>query len=252
MAGTFRWTRWLAVLVLAGTVIAAAIVFWRARTHDVSGNKIGLFTSLPILWPEADGVAGALPHDAPAHWALATIRGHGSVLPLDRLASDGGAQPLGGVGMIVIAQPRPLAPDENVALDQWVRGGGRMLLFADPMLTIHSRFPLGDPRRPQDTVLLSPILTRWGLRLEFDELQPVGERLADMAGVAAPINLAGRFVAADQGGRCSVMSSGLVARCVVGKGLVLAVADAALLEGADDRGDDRSQVLDRLIEMAGR
>lgn len=252
MAGTFRWTRWLAVLVLAGAVIAAGIVFWRARTHDVFGNKIGLFTSLPILWPEADGVAGALQHDAPAHWALATLRRHGSVLPLDRLASDGGAQPLGGVDMIVIAQSRPLAPDENVVLDQWVRAGGRVLLFADPMLTIHSRFPLGDPRRPQDTVLLSPILTRWGLRLEFDQDQPIGEKLADMAGGAAPINLAGSFVTADESGRCSVMSSGLVARCAIGKGLVLAVADAALLEEADDPSDDRSQALDRLIEMAGR
>ena len=252
MAGKFRGTRWLAVLVLAGAVIVAAIVFWRARTHDASANKIGLFTSLPILWPEADGVAAVLRHDAPAHWALATIRRHGSVLPLDRLASDGGAQPLGGLDMIVIAQPRPLAPDENVAFDQWVRAGGRVLLFADPMLTIHSRFPLGDPRRPQDTVLLSPILTRWGLRLESDELQPIGERLADMAGGAAPINLAGRFVAADENGQCSVMSSGLVARCAVGKGLVLAIADAALLDGVGDPSDDRSQVLDRLIDMAGQ
>ena len=50
-----------------------------------------------------------------------------------------------------------------------MRGGGRVLLFADPMLTRHSAFALGDRRRPQDVVLLSPILARWRLELQFDE-----------------------------------------------------------------------------------
>ena len=67
----------------------------------------------------------------------------------------------------MMIQPRPLSPQENVALDNWVAAGGRLLLFADPALTEDSAFAIGDRRRPQDVVLLSPILARWGLELEL-------------------------------------------------------------------------------------
>jgi hypothetical protein len=42
-----------------------------------------------------------------------------------------------------------------------------------------------------------------------------------------PVNLPGRFVSE---GKCQVDSEGLLARCAIGKGRVLAVADAALLD----------------------
>jgi hypothetical protein len=132
-----------------------------------SGKKlepIGLYTSLPIFWRETHELSGLLDADAPHHWALDVIGSHGTVLPLDSLPVSGGALPLPREGLLVMAQPRSLAPDENVTLDKWVRAGGHVLLFADPMLMGESGFALGDKRRPQDVVLLSPILARWGNR----------------------------------------------------------------------------------------
>ena len=152
-------------------------------------DAIGLFTTLPILWAESDDLRGLLRSDTPPHWALAALRARGEVKPVDSLMPRKDAPLVPGVGLLVMAQPRALAPQENVALDDWVRRGGRLLLFADPLLTEESAFAFGDRRRPQDVVLLSPILARWGLRLEFDEGQPPGERLADLDGVTLPVNL---------------------------------------------------------------
>lgn len=188
-------------------------------------EPVGLFTTLPIVWNEAEDIAGLLRSDERPHWAREALAEQGEIVPLDRLAP---MPP--GLRLAVLAQPRALAPEENLALDRWVRGGGRLLLFADPLLTAHSVYALGDRRRPQATALLSPILTRWGLRLEFDEAQPGGARTALWEGAAIPVDLPGRFVATAR--RCAVSAGGLVARCKVGKGRVTALADAALLEPA--------------------
>ena len=50
----------------------------------------------------------------------------------------------------LLLMAKPLAqPAENlVALDQWVRAGGRVLLLADPMLEWGDERPLGDATRP--------------------------------------------------------------------------------------------------------
>ena len=60
-----------------------------------------------------------------------------------------------------MAHPLAQTAENLVALDQWVRGGGRVLLLADPMLEWPSERPLGDPLRPppmfMDTGLLAPL-----------------------------------------------------------------------------------------------
>jgi hypothetical protein len=126
--------------------------------------------------------------------------------------------------------------EENVALDGWVRAGGKALVFADPMLTQDSVFALGDKRRPQDVVLISPILGRWGLELRFDETQSAG--LRKNAGEGVLVSLPGQFASRPGGvdARCAIGPEGLIARCRIGKGRVLLVADAAVLEPFEDHG----------------
>ena len=208
----------------------AAALLAAACAAPAEPRRTGLFASLPILWRETGNLGDHLKTDAPPHWALAVLRGQGTVTPLDSLQPGPLGSPLRGIDRLVMAQPRPLSPGENVALDAWVRGGGRLLLFADPMLTSGSAFAIGDRRRPEDIVMLSPILGHWGLTLTFDEDQPPGEHNADLLGVPAPVNLPGRLVLTGTGKRCRLLSDGLAAHCRFGKGVVLIVADAALLE----------------------
>lgn len=231
------------LLVLA--VIGGALSWGQDEPAPTRPQTTGLFTTLPILWNENGGVSDLLSDKAPPHWALAVLRRHGPVLALDGLGAGEEAQGLPRMDLLIMAQPRPLSPDENVALDDWVRNGGHVLLLADPMLTQDTRFSPGDPRRPHDIAMLSPILGRWGLRLTFDEAQTAGERVVDLLGHAIPVNLAGEFERLPGTGTCRIEGGGLLARCKVGKGRVTALADAALLE--PHRSTEGPDALEALI-----
>lgn len=196
---------------------------------------VGLFTSLPILWREEAQLSDLL-RPAPPHWAKAVIGQAGSIVPLDKL--DGDDPRLAGLTMLVMAQPRPLAPAESVALDAWLRQGGRLLVFADPMLTEHSAFAPGDRRRPQDIVRLDALLRRWGLAMRFDARQPAGERTVAINGVPLPVNLPGRLSATGGNPACRIAAQGLLAECRIGRGRLRILADAALLERGPSNGDD--------------
>jgi len=208
---------------------------------------LGLFGTIPIYWGEGGDVVDVLASNAEPDWVRTKLEERYTLAPLDALEEG----TLANQQRLMLVQPRALAPSENVALDRWVRAGGRALILADPMLTRPSKFPIGDRRRPQDVVLLSPILTRWGLELRFDAGQGDAERLVDAGGLSLPVRLAGEFAPLphDGGVNCVLSKSRLVARCQVGSGRVTLVADAAVLD-ADDTdavSADRRQVLDTLV-----
>ncbi len=226
----------LLALALLMTLVGGGL-FWQyvARHNGAAQQPLGLFTSLPILWAEHGNLRDVLAEPASPHWAKAVLEQYGKVVALDTLEGDS-LSGLSRFDRLIIAQPRPLMPEENVALDGWVRAGGKALVFADPMLTQDSAFALGDKRRPQDVVLISPILGRWGLELRFDDAQAAG--LRENAGEGVPVNLPGQFASRPGGvdARCTIGPEGLIARCRIGKGRVLLVADAAVLESSDDHG----------------
>ena len=103
-------------------------------------------------------------------------------------------------------------------------------------------------------MLISPILKRWGLELQFDETQPVGERWTDAYDGEFPVNLPGKFVpvAASAPSQCTVSESGLLAQCEVGEGRVTLLADAAILdwEGEGDLPSRPRAALDDLVATA--
>lgn len=205
-------------------------------------------TSLPILWAEEPSIGAMLGKgEAPPHWARAMLEARGQIYPLDRIANE----TLRGVDLAVLAQPRPLAPEEMVALDRWVRGGGRLLLFADPMLTAHSIFPLGDPRRPQAIAMVDALLAHWGLDLGYDDEAAEGEKVVRAGGIDLPVNLPGSLKAS--GKRCTVDGSGLIATCRVGQGLAVVVADAALFESeGPEAPEPRKSALFALLDLVDK
>lgn len=238
-----------AIVVLLLVLLALAAFVWLSRAgKSQPGEPIGLFTTLPLLWNEDPDIAASLKPDQQPHWARAVIAARGPIVPLDMLAGAPGHAPLDRVRRLIVAQPRVLGPQENVALDAWVQGGGRLLLIADPALTEESAFPLGDPRRPQAVALLSPILAHWGLELRFDDRQTLGKRDHAVMGVAIPANLAGHFATQGQA-NCKLWGEGLVVTCTIGKGRVVALADAAVLE-RDDAGSQHAKALSWLLDAA--
>ena len=65
--------------------------------------------------------------------------------------------------LLLMAHPLAQPAEDLVALDQWVRRGGRVLLLADPMLEWPSKRPLGDPLRPPPMFMDTGLLAHWGL-----------------------------------------------------------------------------------------
>ncbi|GGD56881.1 ABC transporter [Erythrobacter arachoides] len=212
----------------AALLLAAPLSAQDGPAPSAAGARpqVALMGTVPIYWGEAEGFADLLSGDAPSHWARSVIARHAEPVPLDYLS----AEALAPYRYLLMAQPRGLTGEENVALDAWVRGGGRLLLFADPLMTGESRFHLGDRRRPQDVALLSPILAHWGLELHFDAAQDDGPATVDHFGSAIPVNMRGSFSANGEKTGCAIPGDGLLAHCAIGTGEALLVADAALLD----------------------
>ena len=235
--------------MLLGLAAALGAIGWLGTVRNAKGTQpIGLFTSLAIMWSDSPDLGADLRGDQAPHWARGVLERRGPVAALDTLAGLPGHGPLDGLTRLVIVQPRPLSPQENVALDDWVRGGGQLLLLADPALTEDSAFAIGDPRRPQAVALLSPILGRWGLDLLFDDAQQLGEEQREVLGADVPVNLAGHFAMRGQA-NCRLWDGGLAVTCKIGQGRVVAVADAAVLE-RDDPAGTRPRAFSALLDSA--
>lgn len=232
-----------ATRVLVSALVALAPLAAQAQA-DRQPSALGLMGTIPIFWGEADGVADLIDGSAKEHWARPLLAASHDLKPLDYLNSA----TLGGLRLLLIAQPRALSGEENVALDGWVRTGGRLLLFADPMMTGHSRFALGDRRRPQDIVLLSPILARWGLKLEYLEGQQPVAHLVGAGGIALPVNLPGRLVPTGSDSECSLSGDGILAQCRIGQGRATIMADAMLLD-LDQPDQAASEALGALLAL---
>jgi hypothetical protein len=116
-----------------------------------------------------------------------------------------------------------------VDLDQWVRGGGRVLLLADPKLDWPSERPLGGRLRPPPAFADTGLLWHWGIKLTGPDPNgpaSVGNGKLDIL-AASPGRLAS--------GSCAVAGQGFVARCKVGRGKATVIADADFLN-VDEKG----------------
>src|SRR3546814_4879137 len=114
-----------------------------------------------------------------------------------------------------------------VAIDAFVRGGGRAVVLADALSGWPARHPLGDPRNPPVTSLLTPLLQHWGLVLAAapsadHEIQPV-----DVEGFRLRLVSAGRF--ARSSSQCQAFAGHNILRCPIGEGEAWLVGDAHLL-----------------------
>jgi len=146
--------------------------------------------------------------------------------------------------LLLMAQPLAQTAENLVALDDWVRRGGHLMLLADPMLDWPSERPLGDALRPPPMFMDTGLLAHWGLRLDGPDER--GPRLRRLGGrevlTASPGTLSGSA--------CAVGADGLVAHCRVGMGEATVVADADLLDIRDLDGPTRNNLDALLAELA--
>ena len=133
---------------------------------------------------------------------------------LTRLERDFRVRPIGvsdavslhGGTLLLMAQPRAQPAEALVDLDNWVRGGGKVMILADPRLEWPSERPLGDALRPPFDYADTGLLKHWGMTL-------------DASGSRGTLH-------ADAGAPCRTSPDGLIAHCEIGKGRAEVIADA--------------------------
>jgi hypothetical protein len=213
--------RWGVIIVLiAALIAAAAFAFTRlheppAPTPSVKPTLL-LLTSLPLVFGEQFSLQGG---GSPA---LKALDRRYRVVPI----SVTSPAELSKGRLLLMAHASAQTAENLVALDDWVRGGGGLLLLADPMLEWPSSRPLGDPLRPAPMFMDTGLLQHWGLRLDApDKRGPAMRRLGGYQVLtASPGTLSGK---------CAISPDRLVARCSIAKGRATIVADADLLDTAD-------------------
>ena len=232
VAAMRRWRRrlrWPALLLLVLLYYAAGQgVLGLGYAAGAADRKPGLaiLTGLPLRWQGGgDDLAAMLaagPSDAPA---LAALEGRFAVRLVDSLADVHPDEAL------LVAHPRALAPADLVRLDERARRGGPAGLPADPPSTRPPPHPLGDPRNPPVTSLLTPLLDHWGITLAAPDPGREGEAplFTGPGGRKLLLHSAGRFTRLPDG--CSAYGDGRAARCRFSSGphMVWLVGDADML-----------------------
>lgn len=204
--------------------LAALVFLAGCREAPARADKpdVLLLTSLPVLFGEDFSLeAGPSPlRDAlEARFTVKPI----ALAERAQLGPDG--------GLLLMAQPRAQTAEALVELDAWVRGGGRLLLLADPLLEWPTSKGLGDPLAPMIAFADTGLLKHWGLVLYRPE-----------SGGAS-----GSFEVV-KGANCTLEDEASLARCSVGKGKVTVIADADFVR--NEAGARR--VADELDRLARR
>jgi hypothetical protein len=229
------------LILLAALIGAAAIAYAvghrppEAPPPRPAGQRptLLLLTSLPIVFGEDFSIQG---EGSPALKALQTRY---RVLPIS--VTDPAELAKGR--LLLMAHPLAQPAEDLVALDRWVRDGGRVLLLADPMLEWPSDRPLGDALRPPAMFMDTGLLAHWGLRLDAPDER--GPQVRKLGGFEVLTASPGALF-----GSCRISEDRLVAHCAVGQGRATIVADGDLLDTAVLGSSSKSNIDGVLTELA--
>jgi hypothetical protein len=226
----------LAIVALAGAAALGFAVAGRAPKPPpprppADRPTLLLLTSLPLVFPDHFSLhEGGSP-------VLKALETRYRVVPIS--VTDPADLKRGR--LLLMAHPLAQPAEDLVALDDWVRHGGRLLLLADPMLEWPSERPLGDPLRPPPMFMDTGLLAHWGLRLDAPDER--GTRPGRLGGLDIVTDSPGALY-----GKCRIGRDRLVVHCRVGRGEATIIADADFLDAQRVGGKHNLDAL--LIELA--
>lgn len=231
LASSRKWmSASLTAILLCGFAIGWQQLAWRIipNAYAIAPDKlirITILSSLPLEQTYGETVAARLHGEVQVAPVLASLRDQFTV----RLIDDATASDFAETDVLLLAHPRALSPQSLVEIDAWVRAGGKAIILADGLSSWPPSYPLGDPRNPPVTSMLTPLLTHWGLRLDAPSPADSGLHVWRQGRHRLHLLSAGRFVR--ENGGCALSNDGIYGDCTIGAGRVLLLADADLLHG---------------------
>lgn len=196
-----------------------------AANEGAAKEKVLLMTSLPLIWGEGASMEDVLAGNAaPA----AIYKAWQERYEIEAVDSFEGLE-ASDADIVILAQPRAMAPADLASFDEWVRAGGRALILTDPMLVWPSELALGDKRRPLATGLLSPLLKHWGIEMLAPDEDSAGGVAMGFDDYDVQTAGVGTFAKLAPNGECKLINKDVMARCRIGEGQAIVVADADFL-----------------------
>lgn len=238
----------LSVIIVAAIFISVAILLFNQEKREKP--KLALMTSIPLVLGEV-GVEQMVQGQSDPAPAYDVLKENYDILPLDVIDDR-----LSDVKMLLMAQARPLRGSELVALDQWVRDGGHIVILSDAALQWPSEYSLGDKRRPLFASLLSPLFKYWGLEqlLLLDDPSEhsitIDEHHINTVTPSEWRQVKGQAPQV----KCTLNANKFEANCRIGKGRAILIGDSDFINadywrGFGLYGDDANMeyLLDRLM-----
>ena len=109
--------RGLKPLMAALLALAAPLAAQDLPRDPPGADDLAVMGTIPIYWGDRGEFTDLLSGGDEGHWARPVIEQNWRLRPLDYLSADA----LQGHMRLLLAQPRGLSAEENVALDAWVR-----------------------------------------------------------------------------------------------------------------------------------
>jgi hypothetical protein len=221
--------RRVVVALLLLLLLCSGLVLWghvRPNSAHKTQDKILLMSSIPLQWGDV-GIGEIAKGDVQPDALFVALSKNNAVTIIDDFQKLGGSPK----AVLLLVQPRALAPVEFVQLDSWIRNGGSALIFADPAMDWPSALPLGDPRRLLFTSLLTPMFRHWGLELALPVSDVAGGTAVSIGEFPVMPKSSGIWLRArtKPSASCAIRDDQLAAFCKVGRGRALLIADADLL-----------------------
>lgn len=222
-----RWLPWFAglALVIGWFTAGHMLLGWlyRPAAAATAAPAATMLTGLPLRWSGSGDITAILSEGVEDDPALVRLEAIGPVTLVDSMVDS--APPPGGA--LLIAHPRALAPRELVAIDAFVRGGGKAVLLADALSGWPAPHPIGDPRNPPVTSLLTPLLGHWGATLGAAPTDDNAVATVDVDGARLRLSSAGAFERLPP--TCRAFADRRIAQCRIGAGEAWLIGDADLL-----------------------
>ena len=139
------------------------------QLSNTEPGNVGLLSSLPLDGgaPDPQAMAMGLNQGIPQPWVV--LEQMRQLFDVQDIAPDSASIPA-DIDVLMVVHPKQLLPAMLYAIDQYVLGGGRALIFVDPNAEADRGPGMMGMGSPPGSSALEPLFAAWGIELVADKV----------------------------------------------------------------------------------